>query len=81
MQDANHNNYMMMGKADLRLAAFPDGGRQDYGSPTPDVMDQALSTPVGGHPPTGLSSAVSILFSQNGAIDLPFPGRAWLKAE
>lgn len=64
-----------------RLAVFPDGGRQDYGSSTPDVMDQALSTPMGGHPPVGLSSAVSILFSQNGAIDLPFPGRAWLKAE
>ena len=60
MQDANHNNNMMMGKADLALQYFPMAGDKITASPTPDVMDQALSTPMGGHPPTGLSSAVSI---------------------
>ena len=28
MQDANHNNYMMMGKADLALQYFPMAGER-----------------------------------------------------
>ncbi len=74
---------MMMGKADLASAVLSDGGRQDYGSPTPHVMaSSAVHTPDGGHPPTGLSSAVSIPSPEMVQFIYHFlSGRAWLKAE